>query len=119
MRDIEFRGKRVDNGEWVYGDLWQCKYADGRNKITISEQTPCALCNIEVIPETVGQYTGLRDRNEVKIYEKDIVRTNKGIMVIKYLKDSFQCIDNNDCNYRLFDFIYNGCIKVIGNIYGY
>jgi len=38
-------------------------------------------------------------------------------MKIKYLKDSFQCIDIDGKNYRLFDYIYNGYIKVIGNIY--
>jgi len=62
MREIKFRGKRVDNGEWVYGDLHKGfitgnRYIDGR----------------EIHPETVGQFTGLKDKNEVEIYEGDIV----------------------------------------------
>jgi uncharacterized phage protein (TIGR01671 family) len=75
MREILFRGKRTDNGEWVYGS---CLPHDGcayimppiRNTgITIIEMF------IRVIPETVGQYTGLRDSGWTKvIFEGDIVR---------------------------------------------
>ena len=64
MREVKFRGKRVDNDEWVYG--WYSEdygYAE-----ILTKYNDC-----EVILETVGQYTGLRDRNASKIYEGDIV----------------------------------------------
>lgn len=129
MRKILFRGKRKDNGEWVYGDLIKNLIYDGREKeIRIGDIYfehngdihGTAVC--KVTPDTVGQFTGLCDKNGKKIFEGDIVKVTTGLEGYKstYHSTIHRVTYVCNCGVAVFYPFDNSDmveVEVIGNIY--
>ena len=126
MREILFRGKRVDNGEWIQGDIVQFPV---HGVVRIVEQEP-SYKDAEVDSDTVGQYTGLTDKNGRKIFEGDILKiypdcdycedysistvySYNGVLCVDYRGDDFDSTALGFIN----DVNDDADFEIIGNIY--
>ncbi len=120
IREVLFRGKRKDNGEWVKG-YYTCMNGNHHRIYTGYAETDCGNYYPdwdEVIPETVGQYTGLTDKSGKKIFEGDIVLTDEDEnAIVKW--------DDNDAMFTIdtdtISFNFGDCwaceFEIIGNIH--
>ena len=115
MREILFRGKRTDNDEWEYGDLWCNPYGKRVVCIVSPINDQGTTGGNEVDPETVGQFTGLTDKNGVKIFEGDIIRYEDDIGYVIYNGDDARFLVDSPNMYISMD--YSNEFEVIGNIH--
>ncbi len=139
MREILFRGKATNrnpnefyrtsykNGDWVYGFL-----SDSKNYLGFAEMINTdGICGIDVDPETVGQYTGLTDKNGTKIFEGDIGRYKQtdraktngkpiiciGKVVYNEKTASFAVDSKDEIGAKNYDYFPIKDFEIIGNIH--
>ena len=116
MREILFRGKQADNEKWVIGYL--------SSKHTITIQTPCGhMDEIVICADTVGQYTGLNNKNGKRIFDGDIAKVlqgkDKDIAYVGFENGAFMLYPKTGNIYErtLWEYWYNDWdVEVIGNI---
>lgn len=119
MREILFRGKRIDSGEWVYGTMY--KIAKDLNPFILTGGK--WGCSYQVDEETVGQYTGLKDKNGKRIFAGDVAKVlqgkDKDIAYVGFENGAFMLYPKTGNIYErtLWEYWYNDWdVEVIGNI---
>ena len=117
MREIIFRGKYLGDGNWVDGYLYVTH--DGTCEIgKYNEQYRIERYTYIVNPDSVGQYTGRKDRNGKKIFEGDIMRGAMGKYVVSYFDAGFDWERVGDKHYGGESFTgFSDEYEVIGNIH--
>lgn len=132
MREMLFRGKRIDNEQWVYGFYSNAKGESGRFHYIQDENS-----FVRVDPDTVGQYVGEKDKDGNRIFEGDVVEcvswneyfsdptTGKVMepfrrrMEVVFMAGGFKLVEHlpQPCKDNVWNMIVEGDLTVIGNIY--
>ena len=124
MREILFRAKRVDNGEWAEGYYAKLKWCNNIIHVVIPDKAEIDSGNslletYEINPETVCQYTGMADKNGKRIWENDIVKIGANTLVRYNEKYAGWCLVQRGWMYEHFfgEAIDERDCEVVGNVF--
>ena len=130
MRAVKFRGKRIVNGDWIYGDLFReiALTPAGRKRkseyngfLAIQTETPDGIKSYSVDQETIGQFTSLYDRNKKEIYEGDLLKLqddDTGLIEVRFVRGVFAFLWQGDLDDELpINAPTHEWATVVGNIH--